>query len=206
MNLNLTTEEKFQIEKTKKEFTAVFNENIKRQGAEELLKYLTESDFFTAPASSRYHCAFAGGLARHSLNVYYRLKKMLDAEYGAEREAKYNNETIAVVGLLHDLCKINYYSVDYRNVKNDFGNWEKVPYFSIREEFPYGHGEKSVFIINRYVDLSAEEALAINWHMGGFDERVKGGSRCISEAFAGYKLCVFVHIADIYATYIDEEQ
>ena len=117
-------------ERKDNEFITTYRALIKREGADKLLDYLIgKSDFFTAPASSKFHCDYEGGLCAHSLNVYHRLLALLQAEYGDGWKDIYSPETVAVVGLLHDVCKINYYEVDYRNVKNkDTGAWEKVPY------------------------------------------------------------------------------
>lgn len=189
----------------KNEFIEVFSTHIKRQGADKLLEYLTNSDFFTAPASARFHLAEEGGLCQHSLNVYKRLVKLIRDEYGDDYNRVISDETIAVCGLLHDVCKVNFYTVDYRNSKEN-GVWVKVPYYKVDEKFPYGHGEKSVFIISQYLRLTPEEAMAINWHMGGFDERVKGGSYSLSEAMAKYKLVLLMHVADLQASYLDEDR
>ena len=156
-------------------------------------------------ASARFHLAEEGGLCQHSLNVYKRLVKLVRDEYGADYHSVVSDETIAVCGLLHDVCKVNFYSVDYRNSKEN-GVWVKVPYYKVDEKFPYGHGEKSVFIISQYMRLTPEEAMAINWHMGGFDERVKGGSYSLSEAMAKYKLVLLMHVADLQASYLDEDR
>lgn len=188
----------------KAEFTDIFTANVKRDGADKLLEYLNNSDFFTAPASARFHLAEEGGLCRHSINVYKRLVQTVQAEYGAD-QTEFSAETLAVCGLLHDVCKVNFYSVDYRNSKEN-GVWVKVPYYRVEEKFPYGHGEKSVFIVSQYMRLTAEEAMAINWHMGGFDDRVKGGSYSLSEAMAKYKLVLLMHIADLQASYLDEDR
>ncbi len=189
---------------TKAEFLDLYTTYIKREGADKLLEYLQNSDFFTTPASARYHLAEQGGLCQHSINVYKRLKDVVRHEYG-ENQSEYSEETIAVCGLLHDVCKVNYYTTEFRNVKEG-NDWVKKPYFKVEEKFPYGHGEKSVFIVNQYMRLTAEEAMAINWHMGGFDDRVKGGSYSLSEALAKYKLVLLLHIADLEATYLDEER
>ena len=190
------------------EFISVYRTFIKREGADKLLDYLmTKSDFFTAPASSKFHSDFEGGLLSHSLNVYHRLIKLLEQEYGDGWQEIYSPETVAIVGLLHDICKINYYAVDYRNVKNkDTGAWEKVPYYKVEDTLPYGHGEKSVYIIGGFMRLTREEAMAINWHMGGFDDRARGGSFTVSAAFTEYPLAVLTHTADFLATYLDEKK
>ncbi len=127
-----------------------------------------KSDFFTAPASARYHLACEGGLCEHSLNVYHCLVDYLQRErvqelYGLE----YSEESVAVVALLHDVCKVGCYKKGFRNVKNDAtGQWERVPTYTFDDPLPYGHGEKSVYIVNGFIRLTREEAMAIRWHMG----------------------------------------
>ena len=136
----------------------------------------------------------------HSLNVYHALHDTFFTEGDSE-------ETFAICALLHDLCKANYYKVGTRNVKNDAtGQWEKVPFYSVEDLFPYGHGEKSVFLIERFMKLKVEEAVAIRWHMGGFDDAAKGSCFAISEAYDKYPLAVKLHIADLEATYLMEHR
>ncbi|MBO5851226.1 MAG: hydrolase [Clostridia bacterium] len=189
----------------KEEFLSIFDSNIKREGASKLRQYLLSSNFFTSPASTRYHCAYEGGLCEHSVNVYKRLLANVKNDYGDNYEAVISNETIAIVSLLHDLCKIDFYKQDVRNVKEN-GVWVQKPYYVKDEQLPYGHGEKSVYIVNGFIRLTREEALAINWHMGGFDARVKGGDGSISEAFSKYPLIVLLHVSDLEATYLDEKR
>ena len=192
-------------QKRDNEFINIYRTFIKREGADKLLDHLlTKSDFFTAPASSKFHNDFEGGLLSHSVNVYYRLLHLIENEYGENWKEVFSPESVAIVGLLHDVCKINYYKVSYRNVKKD-GVWEQQPYYTIEDELPYGHGEKSVYIISGFMRLTREEAMAINWHMGGFDDRVKGGSYTVGHAFEKYPLAVFAHSADFLATYLDEK-
>lgn len=186
-------------------FIELYQANIKRKGSDELLEYLKKSDFFTAPASTRFHLACEGGLVEHSVNVYLRLKSLLDLEYGEKRPEIYSDETVAICGLLHDVCKIGVYAVSYRNVKEN-GVWKEVPFYTTDEQLPYGHGEKSVYIINGFLRLTREEALAINWHMGSFDDRVRGGSHSIAKAYADYPIAVLTHLADLSATYLDEHR
>lgn len=190
---------------SREDFLEIFNRNIIRQGAEELKNYLLSSDFFTAPASSRFHSAFEGGLCDHSVRTYYRLLKNVKMEYGENYQEVVSNETIAICALLHDLCKIDFYKIDYRNVKEN-GEWIKKPYYTKDELMPYGHGEKSVYIINGFIKLTREEAMAINWHMGGFDYRTKGGDQSISDAYSKYPLAILLHVSDLEATYIDEKR
>lgn len=187
-----------EFESPKDKYIKAFTDAIKREGSKELLNWMIEkTDFFTAPASSRFHNAFEGGLCEHSLNVYNALKDKYNA--GA------HDESYAICALLHDLCKAEFYKVSQRNVKNEVtGQWEKVNYYTIDDKFPFGHGEKSVFLIERFMRLKVDEAIAIRWHMGGFDDAARGGSFAINGAFEKYPLAVKLHIADIEATYFME--
>ena len=150
----------------KERFLEIYNEKITREGADKLLDFLLNgSDFFTAPASTRYHGAHEGGLVEHSLNVYDCLKDMVERlkdRYGIE----YSDESIAIAGLLHDICKVNFYKTSYRNVKDETGRWQSVPYYTIEDTLPYGHGEKSAYIVSAYMRLTRDEAFAIRYHMG----------------------------------------
>ncbi len=186
-------------------FLEIYDKFVTRAGAEELKKYLLSSDFFTAPASSRFHSAFEGGLCDHSVRTYYRLLNNVKLEYGENFNSVISNESIAITALLHDLCKIDFYKIDYRNVKEN-GEWVKKPYYTKEELMPYGHGEKSVYIINGFIKLTREEAMAINWHMGGFDYRTKGGDQSISDAYSKFPLAILLHVSDLEATYIDEKR
>ena len=189
----------------KKEFIEIFERDIQREGADKLLEWLKKSDFFYAPASTRFHSAHLGGLCEHSVKTYYRFLQNLEMEYSEEMEEKISLESIAIIALLHDVCKVNTYKTDYRNVKED-GNWVQKPYYTTEDNLPYGHGEKSVYIITGFMRLSREEAMAINWHMGGFDDRVRGGSYTVGVAFQEYPLAVLTHTADFLATYLDEKR
>ena len=192
------------VEETKKEFIKIYNENIKREGADKLLDYLLNmSDFFSAPASGRHHSSFESGLALHSVNAYNRFKKNIIAEYGDDYANIISDESIAIIALLHDLCKVNTYTVDYRNQKVD-GQWIQVPYYAYNNSLPYGHGEKSVYIICGFMKLTREEAMAINWHMGGFDPR-NTATTDMCEAFKRFPTAVLFHVSDLEATYLDEQ-
>lgn len=187
----------------KKEFIEIFNSNIKRDGAKELLDYLLKSDFFSAPASTQFHSAYEGGLVEHSINVYHRFLNTIKNEYGDNYTDKISDETIAICALLHDICKVDIYKIEMRNRKVN-GNWEQYPCYTVEDGLPYGHGEKSVYIISGFMRLTREEAMIINWHMGGFDARVKGGSYSLSDAYYRFPNAVMFHTADILATYLDE--
>ncbi|MCH5201743.1 MAG: hydrolase [Oscillospiraceae bacterium] len=186
-----------EIQNNKEEFLNLFRENVKREGREELLKWMEKTDFFTAPASSKFHNACEGGLCAHSLSVYHTL---MEKHYNEETD---DIESFTIASLLHDLCKAEFYKVSTRNVKNeDTGKWEKVPYFAIEDKFPYGHGEKSVFLIERKMRLKLEEAMAIRWHMGGFDD---SAGYSISLAYEKYPLAVKLHLSDLESTYLREQ-
>lgn len=187
----------------REEFISIYKEKIEREGADKLLEYLASpaSDFFEAPASTRYHGAYAGGLVEHSVNVYHCLKAYTDRqrvkeEYGFTT----SDESVAIAALLHDLCKVNCYKPGTRNVKEN-GVWKQVPTFEYSDELPYGHGEKSVYIITGFMRLTREEAFAIRYHMGfaGTED-----ARNVGEAFQRFPLAFALSTADMEATYFLE--
>ncbi len=190
----------------KEEFIQIYRENITRDGADALLDYLeNKSDFFTSPASTRFHGAYAGGLCEHSINVYdclqdYLQRPRVEELYGLE----YSPETVAIVALLHDLCKVGCYKPGTRNVKNEAtGQWEKVPTFNFDDPLPYGHGEKSVYIISGFMRLTREEAMAIRWHMGFSGNEDKN---MVGRALEKYPLAFALSVADMEATYFLEKE
>lgn len=179
------------------EFIKIYTENIFRDGSKELLDWLQTTDFFTAPASTRYHCACENGLVMHSVSVFNTL---MEKHFDEETDSV---ESFAICALLHDLCKAQFYKVSTRNVKNEqTGQWEKVPYYAIEDSFPFGHGEKSVFLIERFMRLKIDEAMAIRWHMGEFGDK---NSNTISQAYDRYPLAVKLHLADLESTYLREK-
>ena len=191
------------VEDLKKEFIDIFTNNIKRDGADKLLEYLHNNcDFFTAPASGRRHNAVEGGLVDHSINVYNRFKKAVIAEYGEDYNTSISDESIAICSLLHDVCKINTYTVDYRNQKVD-GQWIQVPYYAYNNSLPYGHGEKSVYIISGFMRLSREEAFAIRYHMrfSGNDDVTNVG-----DSFEMFPLSFALNTADSEASFYMEKR
>lgn len=185
-------------------FLSIFKEKIKREGADKLLEYLSEkSDFFFAPASTRYHGAYPGGLLEHSLNVYdclcdYLERPRVKEVYGLS----FSEESVAIAALLHDLCKVDFYVEGKRNVKEN-GMWREVPYYTIDDQLPYGHGEKSVYIISGYMRLTREEAFAIRYHMGFSGNE---DNNTVGQAFAKFPLAVALATADMEAAYFVEGQ
>ena len=181
----------------RQQFENLISTFVKRDGIDDLMKWLKGSDFFTAPASRAYHGAYPGGLCQHSLNVYGELLWLLKAY----PEIKCSEESSAIIALLHDLCKVNFYASEKRNRKNELGQWEQYDSYKIEEKFKFGgHGSKSVFIIQQFMRLTPEEAVAINCHMGAFDNENVGSS------YEQYPLAWLLHVADEAATYIREKE
>ena len=194
----------------KDRFVELYQQLITRPGADKLLAWLETTDFFEAPASTRFHLSCPGGLVEHSIHVYHRLHDL----FVSERQNKENEpfielsdseeETIAICGLLHDICKANFYAVEMRNRKNEQGQWEKYPFYVVNDQLPYGHGEKSVYIISGFMKLTREEAMAIRWHMGFSDNDFRAGGFSVGNAFVKFPLALLTHMADLQATYLDE--
>ena len=184
-------------------FLQIYQSKIHREGADKFLEYLTEkSDFFMAPASTRYHGAYEGGLVQHSVNVYECLRAYMDRERVKDLYLmNYSEETIALVSLLHDVCKIGCYKTSTRNVKDENGVWQKVPFYQFDDPLPYGHGEKSVYILSGFMRLSREEAFAIRYHMGFSGNEDKGS---VGKAFEQFPLAFALSVADMEATYFLE--
>ena len=171
----------------KEQFIKLLRET-NREGIEELIHFLENSDFFTAPASTRFHGAKEGGLMGHSMKVYEILKTKTE-----------DSASVKIIALLHDICKVNYYKIDYRNAKNALGVWEKVPYYTVEDTIPYGHGEKSVMMLSEFIKLTPEERYAIRWHMGFTEPKELYGT--IGQAYKKYPIALLVHEADLEASY-----
>jgi putative nucleotidyltransferase with HDIG domain len=179
----------------KEEFINLLKD-IDRPGMDKLLEFLEKSDFFTAPASTRFHGAREQGLVEHSLKVYEILKEKIKH---SPISIDIPEESVRIIALLHDICKTNFYKIDYRNVKNSLGVWEKAPYYTIEDTIPYGHGEKSVMMITEFMKLTNEEKYAIRWHMG-FTEP-KEIYNTIGAAYEKYPIALLTNEADLEATY-----
>lgn len=206
----LTSEQR---EKNMADILALWS-SVNRRGVDDFLKWLTDpkkSDFFTAPASTKYHGAYQGGLAQHSLDVYYRLLHNVAKEqafarsFDISRPADYvdgiTKENVIVTALTHDLCKVHFYKWDTKNKKQPDGSWDQVPFITIEEEFPFGHGEKSVYIAQSFFRLTREEAIAIRYHMGDY-----ANDKNTSRPHENYPLAALLHIADVEATYLTDRR
>ena len=196
----------------KAEFLKIWTERVRRDYADTLLAWLErETDFFEAPASTRHHGAHPGGLLEHSLNVYHRLRMIYMMEHerpdlpsGIAEEAE---ETIAICALLHDVCKVNCYHVETKRRKNpETGRWEDFQGYAFRDPLPLGHGEKSLYLIQRHMALEPEEALAIRWHMGAYDNAAKADPRALSAAMAATPWVWRLQEADMCAAWVDERE
>ncbi len=190
-------------------FTTLLN-STNRKGIDGLLTYLkTQTDFYTAPASSSGHGMYEGGLLEHSLEVYDNLLVINNAF-----KIKCEPDTAIISSLLHDLCKTNFYKLDKkdRKVKDENGNdvlnsygkptWLPEVYYSFDDKLPLGHGEKSIIIAQQHIPLTVEEIMSIRWHMGGFDDtgRSYSGGFALSRAMDKYPLVTALQIADLAAT------
>ena len=204
----------------KAEFLKICREKIRRDGLEDVLDWLQKSDFFAAPASTRFHGNHEGGLVEHSLNVYRNLLILNNAFQAGLAE-----ESMAIAALFHDVCKVGVYQAEVKNrktydpekvnaadryrVKHDIGGdfvWEAVSGYSFQDSCPLGHGEKSAILIQSRMKLKKDELLAIVWHMGGFDIKFQGGDRGLSTAFEMCPLAVLLHLADVAASYLQESR
>ena len=171
--------------------------DIDREGIDKLVDFIdNKTDFYKAPESTRFHGNYEGGLLEHSMKVYEILVEKVKTSV---LPIDVNEDSLKIIALLHDICKVNYYKVEYRNAKNELGVWEKVPYYTVDDTIPYGHGEKSVMMITEYIKLTSEEKYAIRWHMGFTEPKEVYGT--ISAAYKKYPLALLMHEADLEATY-----
>jgi len=207
----MPTEDTAKLEEMKTRFISLCY-TVQRDGMDALLEWLEKSDFYTAPASSRFHGCYPGGLLEHSLNVYDTLTGFVSRypDLGIEPES------VVIVALFHDLTKANYYTVDFKNVKvySEGGSkrdvrghfdWVSEPFYKVEDQLPLGHGEKSVIILQSFIKLKRDEIFAIRFHMGAFDAAVKGGDSSMNKAFEMSPLAAMAHLADMEATYLIEK-
>ncbi len=205
------------LQANKARFIELAHKFIHRDGLEKLLNWLDKTDFFTAPASTKYHLCVEGGLCQHSLNVFDRMVGLCNYYFGMEEsdenvyngpntdvEGAFDMENIAVVALFHDICKANCYVKDFKNVKVD-GKWQQQEYWKWDEQFVYGHGSKSVYMIQQFMRLYIDEAQAIRFHMGGKEDPLTDiCERQYAQVFEKSKFAVLLHLADSMAAWLDE--
>lgn len=194
---------------------------VKREGMDKLIEYLESSDFFTAPASTKFHLSVPGGLAQHSYNVYTLLLEKASEPVWMKALEGIEPDSLIIASILHDLCKTNFYKQDWKNqktydpekvakaprnqIKQDAAGsfiWETVPTYTIDDKIPYGHGEKSVMMIEHYIKLTPAEKYAIRWHMGYSEPKENWNT--LNLAFDRYPLALALHEADQEATHLLE--
>lgn len=187
----------------KQEFLKIVERDVKREGIGELIGWLCNTNFFTSPASTRYHGAYEGGLAVHSLNVRTQLMQLAELYGLGEDDGIVNpDESIAIVALFHDLCKVGCYKTEMRWRKDKNNQWEQYPTWKFEEDFAYGgHGSKSVFLVQSFIKLTPEEASAINCHMGQWDATTYSNPTAVYER---NKLAWLLHVADEAADFLME--
>ena len=190
-----------QVQKNKASFIKICKENIKRNGIDILLRRLEISDFFIAPCSTRFHLNYRGGLCEHSLNVYETLLKLC-CVFNIKIDA--HIESLTIVSLFHDYCKADFYKPVMKSVKKGT-QWTMEPGYEIDDMLPLGHGEKSLYLISRCIDLTDEEACAIRWHMGAYDCACKGGEMAYNAACEKYELVSLLQSADNLSTRLLEK-
>lgn len=178
----------------------------KRPGIDNLLEFIRKSDFYTAPASTRFHGAYEGGLLEHSINVLECLaeKKASDNAIWHKILVNVQSESIVISALLHDLCKTYFYTTEMRNKKDETDAWVQVPFYTVNDLIPYGHGEKSVMMIEEYIKLLPAERYAIRWHMGSYEPKELWNT--LGTAMEKYPLVLALHEADMEATYLLEKE
>lgn len=176
--------------------------SVDRDGMDKLIDFIRKSDFYTAPASTRFHGAKEGGLLEHSLNVYTCMQSKAYNPIWDEYLKDIDDGSLIIMCLLHDLCKTYYYTIEMRNKKNEQGQWVQVPFYSTDDKIPYGHGEKSVMMIEEYIKLKPIERYAIRWHMGAYEPKELWGT--LSDAMNKYPLVLAIHEADMEASYLME--
>lgn len=205
-----------EIEKNKQEFLNLLM-SVDRPGMDKLIVWLTSDkcDFFTAPASAGYHGNYKGGLCEHSLNVYKAALQMRDnvlslsKKYSESVSEICPDDSIIIATLLHDLCKVNLYETEIKFTKDESNQWRQYESYVINDKFPMGHGEKSVFLLQKLgLQITGQEALAIRHHMGIFDAGAVISDylkHAYNQTMNTVPLAVILVMADAFASYTMED-
>lgn len=191
----------------------IFSSYITREGSSELASFVEKSDFFTAPASTRFHMCVPNGLLKHSLIVMLCLLHKKKNPVWGEILKQYSEETLIIVSIFHDLCKTYFYKSSTKNVKvykengtkHDAGgnyDWETQPCYEVNDKYPLGHGEKSCYFLTKFIDLNIAEYSSIRWHMGY--TLPKDDYSTLGNAMDTYPLVLALHEADLEATHLIE--
>ena len=190
------------VEQNYEKFKHYLSSYVERDNIKLFLDWLDVTDICEAPASTKYHLSCRGGLIQHSLNVFISLIKLLNMQYPDSSDYPYTKETIAIVTLLHDISKVNYYQKSWRNVRNEqTGAWESVPYYTVRKDalFFGSHEENSVYILSKFFKLTWEEEVAIRYHMGNVDDTDSFANSRMYTAYKESPLALLLHMADLMA-------
>ena len=192
----------------KEEFKSIVKSNIHRDGIDELMQWLEQTDFYTCPASTRFHGSHECGLLMHSLSVYNHLNQLVQF-YGLGEKDGFNSsdevdESVAIVSLFHDLCKVGCYKTEMRWRKDANNQWEQYPTYAFNEDFAFGgHGSKSMYLVQSFMKLTPDEASAINCHMGAWDASAYNKP---ADVYERNKLAWLLHVADEADTYLKEDK
>lgn len=179
---------------------------VQRPGMDKLMAYIRKSDFYRAPASTKYHLSCEHGLLQHSLNVLDALRGMLIMNAEGKWEYRVaeqvvdtlDDENVIIMALLHDLCKTYFYSTSTRNAKNEkTGKWEKIPFYTVKDRMPLGHGCKSAMLAMQYIELTNKEMYGIWWHMGYTDGQ---DVMALNNAIDQHPIIWALHTADMMAS------
>ena len=203
-----------EIIQNKETFLGLCRAHIQRDGLEKVLAYLENTDFFTAPSSTNYHLNEDGGLCLHSIHVFENACRIYDhialpyIENGTSPfEEHISRESIAIAALFHDICKVKLYHKTERWKKDEHNKWMSYPGYEVKDDFPFGHGEKSCLMLSWYMRLKPEEMLAIRWHMGMFDVSENGSSQryAFYAALEKHPLVSIIHSADFLSSKLSEK-
>lgn len=204
-----------EILQNKEKYLGYCRQYIHREGLESLLNYIEQkTDFFTAPSSTKFHLNTPGGLCQHSINVFETALRINEHLLLPKQEAgecifpqKLSEESIAIAALFHDICKCGLYKQTEKWKKDAQNKWVSYIGYEVNDDFPFGHGEKSCYIINFYLRLKKDELLAIRWHMGMFDVSENGSSGRYSfyNACDATPLVILLQMADMCCSHWFEE-
>lgn len=198
----------------KDQFIQLCRQHIHREGLDKMLAYLENTDFYTAPSSTNFHLNEEGGLCLHSIHVFEnacRIHDHIAVPYIKEQTSPFteevSRESIAIAALFHDICKVKLYHKTEKWKKDENNKWMSYPGYEIKDEFPFGHGEKSCLMLSWYMRLKPEEMLAIRWHMGMFDVAENGTSQryAFYAALEKHPLVSIIHAADFLSSKLAEK-
>lgn len=175
----------------------------KREGIENLIQWMEENGYFTAPCSTQHHLCKEGGLAEHSLNVVDFMEKMYMSPFN---QVKIPFDSLIICGLLHDIGKCgqygkSYYVENYLTKRDKEGNpirSEAKPYTTNVDLFNVPHEVRSLCIVDRFIDLTEEEQFAIMYHNGMYGD--------LKYQLNGREtpLYMLLHFADMWASRVIE--